>query len=248
MRDEDLIDILHHPIIEKSRYHLAEVLAHYFRLKVHGVKRLPATGPAIVVANHSGFAGFDAIMICHLLRKYAKRPYKVVAHRAYFDMFQSLRVIARSFGFTEAKLAKAQETLEQNEMLLLFPEGEQGNFKSSWQRYMLRPFHTGFVRLALATGAPIYPCLVVGAEETNFNLGNINLSRFIDHLVVPLPLNVLPLPAKWSIEFLSPIRLDKESKSHLNDHDWIHEKTREIQLMMQQKLKRKVRARRSIYW
>ena len=247
MRDEELIDILHHPTIEWSRYHLAEALAHYFRLRVHGVKRLPSTGPAIVIANHSGFAGLDAIMICHLLRKYAKRSYKMVAHRAYFDLFQALRVVARAVGFTEAKLAKVQEALEQDELLLMFPEGELGNFKSSWQRYQLRPFHTGFLRLALATGAPIIPCLVVGAEESNFNLGNINLSKFIDHLVVPIPLNVVPLPARWSIEFLPPIDLGDVSPKLINDRDWIQEKTLEIQSAMQRKLTKKVRARRSIY-
>lgn len=248
MRDEDLIDILHHPVIEWSRYQLAEVLSHYFRLRVHGVKRLPSAGPAILIANHSGFAGFDAIMIGHLVRKYAKRSYKMVAHRAYFDMFQMLRVIARAVGFTEAKMAKALKTLEQDELLIVFPEGERGNFKSSWQRYQMRPFHTGFVRLAIASGAPIIPCLVVGAEESNFNLGNIDLSKFVANLVVPLPVNILPLPAKWSIEFLPPIDLGPTSVNHLDDHEWVQRKTAEIQVAMQRKLAKKVSARSGVYW
>lgn len=248
MRDEELIDILHHPMLEWSRYQLAEVLAHYFRLRVRGVKRLPSSGRAILIANHSGFAGFDAMMIGHLVRKYAKRSYKMVAHRAYFDMFQTLRVIARAVGFTEAKMAKAMEILEQEELLVVFPEGERGNFKSSWQRYHMRPFHTGFLRLAIATGAPIIPCLVVGAEESNFNFGNIDLSKYIPHLVVPLPVNILPLPAKWSIEFLPPIDLGPTSTKLLDDHEWIQHKTAVIQAAMQRQLSKRVAARSGIYW
>ncbi|MBM4252816.1 MAG: hypothetical protein FJ146_12660 [Deltaproteobacteria bacterium] len=248
MRDEELIDILHHPAIEWSRYQLAELLARYFRLRVHGVKRLPSSGRAILIANHSGFAGFDAMMIGHLVRKYAKRPYKMVAHRAYFDMFQALRVVARAVGFTEAKMARAVETLEHDELLIVFPEGELGNFKSSWHRYEMRPFHTGFLRLAIATGAPIIPCLVVGAEETNFNLGNIDLTRFVAHLVVPLPVNILPLPAKWSIEFLPPLDLGPTSTQLLDDHEWVQHKTAAIHATMQRKLSKKVAARSGIYW
>jgi 1-acyl-sn-glycerol-3-phosphate acyltransferase len=172
----------------------------------------------------------------------------VVAHRAYFDLFQSLRIISQGLGFTEAKLANVQQVLDQGELLLLFPEGESGNFKSSLDRYKLRPFHTGFVRTALQTGAPIIPCIVIGAEESNFNLGNINLNKFTNHLVVPLPLNVMPLPAKWTIEFLPPIDLSGESKEFAHDREWVRQKAQEIQQMMQHEIDKRLRARRSIYF
>ena len=248
MRDEDLIDILHHPAVELTRFYLAEIMARYFRLKVRGAHRVPKSGPAIILPNHSGFMGFDAMMICHSLRKRSGRSYKVVAHRAYFDLFQTLRIISQGLGFTEAKLANVQQVLDQGELVLLFPEGESGNFKSSLDRYKLRSFHTGFVRTALQTGAPIIPCIVIGAEESNFNLGNINLNKFINHLVVPLPLNVFPLPAKWTIEFLPPIDLTGVSEDLAHDHEWVRQKTQEIQQMMQHEIDKRLRARRSIYF
>lgn len=245
MREADLIDILHHPALELTRYYLAEILAHYFRVKIHGAGYVPQSGPAIILPNHSGFTGFDAMMICHCLRKEVRRPYKIVAHRAYFDMFEILRTLSRALGLTEAKLAQAQQALEQGELLVLFPEGEQGNFKSSLLRYQLRPFHTGFVRMAVRTGAPIVPCIVLGAEESNFNLGNINLTKFIDHLVVPLPLNIWPLPAKWTIEFLKPIDLSGVPQEQADDHAWVRKKAQEIQRDMQTQLNTRRRARRS---
>jgi len=248
MRDEDLIEILHHPVVNKTRYYLAEFLARYFRLRVRGAHHLPKSGPALIVPNHSGFAGFDVMMICHGLRTSVKLSYKIVAHRAYFDMFQTLRIASQALGFTEAKLAHAQRALCDGELLLLFPEGELGNFKSSWNRYQLSPFHTGFVRLAVRTGAPIIPCIVIGAEESNFNLANINLSKFIDHLVLPIPLNLWPLPAKWTIEFCPPLDLSEYPKELADDHAWVIKKTKEIQETMQRDITARLRRRRSVYW
>ena len=37
---------------------------HYWRVKLTGVRHLPATGPAILIANHSGALPFDGAMIC----------------------------------------------------------------------------------------------------------------------------------------------------------------------------------------
>ena len=53
--------------------------------------------------------------------------------------------------------------------------------------------------------APIVPCTIVGAEESHLNLGNIDLSRFMKDIRIPIPLNLIPLPAKWKIRFWDPI-------------------------------------------
>ena len=55
--------------------------------------------------------------------------------------------------------------LEDEEAILVFPEGAKGISKPFTQRYQLQEFGNGFLRLALETGAPIVPIAVVGAEE-----------------------------------------------------------------------------------
>ena len=248
MRDEELIEFLHTPFAVQLRDAFGEFLVHYFRLKVRGLANLPKTGPVLVVPNHSGFAGFDVIVLAHLLRRKAKRSPKIVAHRAFFDLFQSLRLVAEQAGLTHPKFFDVEAELMRNELVLLFPEAEAGNFKSSLRRYRLRRFHAGFVRLALRTGAPIVPCLVIGAEESNFNLGSIDLSWFIRHLVLPLPINVLPLPAKWTIEFLPPLDLGSYPPGRADDHEFVHALCDEVQTTMQAAIDDRLRRRQGIYF
>ena len=55
--------------------------------------------------------------------------------------------------------------LAADEAILVFPEGVRGLNKPFRERYRLRKFGPGFMRLALESGAPIVPIGVVGAEE-----------------------------------------------------------------------------------
>src|SRR5690606_11844498 len=114
---------------------------------------------------------------------------------------------ARRLGCIEASLNEGVEALRRNQLLLIFPEGEEGSFKPSSEAYRLREFRTGFVRMALLTGAPVVPCLVIGAEETHICLGRLRfrLPGGKKKSSLPVPLNWLPLPARWRIRFLKPI-------------------------------------------
>ena len=56
--------------------------------------------------------------------------------------------------------------------------------------------------MAVATGAPIIPCVIIGAEESNINLGAVQLGKSLCGVTLPVPFNLLPFPAKWKIQFL----------------------------------------------
>ena len=45
-----------------------ELIEKYLRVQVEGARYLPKRGPYIVIANHSGYMGFDALMLSHELR------------------------------------------------------------------------------------------------------------------------------------------------------------------------------------
>ena len=113
--------------------------------------------------------------------------------------------------------------------MIVFPEGEEGNFKSSLKKYRLQPFHSGFARMAISSEVPTIPCLIVGAEEAHLNLGSINLDRFFKHVRVPFPLNAVPFPSKWKIRFLKPLSFPSYSHLRVSDRKSIirfGEKTR----------------------
>ena len=56
---------------------------------------------------------------------------------------------------------------EQQQLVLVFPEGSKGPGKTYAERYQLRRFgRGGFVEIAMRAGVPVIPIAVVGAEES----------------------------------------------------------------------------------
>ena len=86
--------------------------------------------------------------------------------------------------------------------------------------------------MALETGAPIVPVMIMGAEETHINLKQIKFSKLLRGVVLPLPLNVIPLPVKWKIKFLKPIDLPYK-KEAANDRSLVKEIAEDIREMLQ---------------
>jgi 1-acyl-sn-glycerol-3-phosphate acyltransferase len=222
-----------------------EVLKKYFRLEVEGIENIPSKGPVIIAPNHSGFSGFDAMVLAYILQQETKRIPRVMTHHLWF-LTEKTALPAQKMGFIEATFENGLSLLKKNHMVVLFPEGEQGNFKPSTQRYQLQEFKRGFVRMALKTGAPIVPTLVIGAEETHINLQQLKFSKFLRGLVLPLPLNVIPLPAKWKIVFQKPIQLPFGPEK-VNDSEICHDLANEIQESMQKKLNKELKNRKSSY-
>jgi 1-acyl-sn-glycerol-3-phosphate acyltransferase len=135
-----------------------------------------------------------------------------------FELFPPLGRIARTMGCVPARQEEGTRVLQKGGMLVVFPEGEGGSFKPSSEAYRLQPFRPGLVRLAARTRAPIVPCIITGAEETHVNLGQIKLARVLPGLKFPIPLNLLaPLPAKWRIRFLPPVRLEAIAPSDVQE-------------------------------
>ena len=223
-----------------------EIIKKYLRLEVVGIENIPKKGAVLVAPNHSGFSGFDAIIINYIIQQKARRLAKVMTHHLWF-LTETTSIPAEKLGFVEATFDHGVELLKKKNLIVLFPEGENGNFKPSSKMYQLQEFKRGFVRMALATGAPIVPCLVIGAEETHINLSQLRLTKFLRGPIIPLPLNIIPLPAKWKICFLEPITLPY-SKESANDSELVHELAEEIQEKMQKELLLEVRKRKSVFF
>jgi 1-acyl-sn-glycerol-3-phosphate acyltransferase len=190
----------------------------------------------------------DAIMLAHSVHLYKKRVPKMMAHRAFFDWFKFVRSISESFNLKKACLEEGLRPLKERELLILFPEAETGNFKSSLKRYQLQTFHSGFVRLALKAKAPIIPCLIIGAEESYLNVGSLDLSWAVKGLHLPVPINLFPLPAKWKIIFLDPISFESISHVPMDDLEEIAKLVKEIQRRMQTALDLEIKKRKYIYF
>jgi len=211
-----------------------EGLSRYFRLEIFGIEHIPKREACLIAANHSGFSGLDALLLYHSVKKHKKRIPCTLAHRLWFKTAWTRQAMCR-FGFYEARMGNGLELLRRNRALIIFPEGEKGNFKPSSKMYQLQPFRSGLVRLALETGAPIIPVLITGGEEASINLKQLKLPKFLNHMLLPLPLNVVPLPVKWSIHVLPRVDLPYD-QSRAHDFKWVQEITAELQDQMQEAL------------
>jgi 1-acyl-sn-glycerol-3-phosphate acyltransferase len=220
---------------------ILEIMRKYFRMEVSGAENVPRRGAAIIAPNHSGYAGFDAVLLAHVLQSETKRIPRVLTHHFWF-LTETTAIPANKMGFTEATYANGIHALEKNNLIVLFPEGEQGNFKPTSKMYQLQEFKRGFVRMALETQSPIVPTIIIGAEETHINLSKLKLTKFLRGTVLPLPLNILPLPAKWRIKFLEPVHLPYKPEA-IHDNELVHEIAQEIEEIMQQALREELKKR-----
>ena len=187
----------------------------YWRVEVSGAHHLPADGPALVVANHSGAVPFDGAMICTAVEIHRRRTLRFLYDR-FVENLGPVSTFYKRVGGVVASRENALAVLREGEPVLLFPEGVPGVAKSFGDRYRLRGFSPGFARIALALDVPIVPVAVVGAEEMYPVIGRIEgLGRLLGAPYVPLtpffpllgPLGAVPLPTKWFIRFGKPIRL-----------------------------------------
>jgi len=226
-------------------FQLMEAMSKYFRLQVEGMENVPGKGPAIIAPNHSGFSGFDAMILLHQIQKATGRVPRVLSHHLWFANRLTARP-AEKLGFVKASIDNGLKILMKKQLLLIFPEGERGNFKPTTESYELRDFRSGFVRLAMRTGTPIVPALVLGAEETHINLKEFKLPRKWGGYILPVPLNLIPLPARWKIKILEPIVLPFDPRN-ASDHELVQEIADEIREKMQSAIKKELHNRKSVY-
>jgi 1-acyl-sn-glycerol-3-phosphate acyltransferase len=224
---------------------VAELARKYFRLEVEGLEHIPKRGPALLCPNHSGYSGFDALLLAHEVFKSSGRVPRVMTHHLWF-LFKQTAVPAEKMGFIEANTPNAIMQLKKNNLVILFPEGEYGNFKPSSERYHLQEFKRGFVRMAIQRQCPIIPTLIIGAEETHINLAQLKFTKYLRGTVLPLPLNIIPLPARWKFVFLPPIELPYKP-SAADDRELVNEIAGEIQQTMQSALTEQLSRRTSIF-
>jgi 1-acyl-sn-glycerol-3-phosphate acyltransferase len=244
----EIVELVHKVNITSVTRLWLYFLRSYFRVEVVGLENIPRKGPALIIPNHSGFAGADAVLLTYVIKRATRRRARLMAHRAFFDFSKTLKTVSESFGLRKAGISSGVSVLKKGQLLILFPEGETGNFKPTTHRYELQPFHTGFLRMAIETGAPIIPCFVIGAEESHLNLGNINFSKLIKGLRMPLPVNFIPLPAKWKIVLLPPIDTQQYSRELLEDKKGLQRLAVRFQKQLQKAILQELKNRPFIYF
>ncbi|GAC1353645.1 MAG: hypothetical protein NVSMB4_15290 [Acidimicrobiales bacterium] len=235
------------------------IYRHWFRAEWDGLDKIPTEGGALLVANHAGAIPSDAPAIMHGIETELGRPvYGLADH-----LFKALPVVgtlwARAGGVAAHPENAYRLLREQNQLVLVFPEGGKGPGKTYADRYKLRRFgRGGFVEIAMRAGVPVIPIAVVGAEESMPIVFKIpGLARALGAPYVPITANMMlmgPLgalvyfPAKFRLQVLDPVTFDVPADQDRYSKSRIMDEAESIRVMLQETLYDMLRARRSVWF
>lgn len=144
-----LVDRLTRPLMNRA-----------YKIRHLGAEQIPASGPVVLAANHESildpwFLGTVTPRQVHYLTKSELFRYPVLK-----QVLEGLGCIpVRRNGDMGRALDAGGDVLEQGEVIGIFPQ-------ATCLPYRDRPFRRGAARLAIATGAPLVPVLLVGTERS----------------------------------------------------------------------------------
>jgi len=238
----------------KLYYSLAHKIYQYFRPSIHGIAHLPA-GRVLVVPNHSGQFPFDGLVVAVACLLQAAPPRLVRAMADFWvPTLPFINEVYARCGVTVGDPINCRNLLEEENAILVFPEGTRGSGKVWKDRYKLARFGRGFMRLALQTGAPVVPVAVVGAEESIVSVYDSKvLAKLLKMPYAPIspwlpilgPLAYLPMPVKFHVYFGEPLTF----KGRFDDEDGvIDDKVQEVQDKVQSMIDDGLADRKSLFF
>jgi len=202
------------PVLDTRRWYYrhgyiaaAKWLSRYHRASLRGAA--PLRGPCIYVAHHgAGYLNLDLVVACFLVgwegwyeRGESLTPLRIAAAQGHAieRAIPGLPLVKRQAGLIDPSEASCLAVLARGEQLLVTPGGQRESTPDA-RGYRLRwEGRYGFVRLALATGAPIVPLAVVGgfAAYPGFTRGRLSVW------------SPVPLPVRLDVALSEPIRVPR---------------------------------------
>jgi len=232
---------------------------YWFRAEVEGIENVPAAGGALLVSNHSGALPPDGAMIAKAIREEHAQPRPLnITVEHFFKGYPGFSMLIPKIGCVPAHPANVHRLLfDEEQLVLVFPEGRKGTEKLYKDRYRLRRFgRGGFVEAAMRAQVPVVPVCVVGAEEAApVFASSAFLKRVTGLLYFPItptfphmgPLGMLGyLPAKFRIRFLEPIRFDEQGLHE--DKALVQTTAHEVRARIQENLWDMLAKRKSVWF
>jgi 1-acyl-sn-glycerol-3-phosphate acyltransferase len=137
-----------------------------WRIRIEGLEHVPQQGGAVIAFNHHSYA--DAVMLAWGVVHKGKRPLRYLAKReacegrwiGWVTRWISVIPVDRGSPGARAKaLAGAEVAVTDGDLVAIAPE------QTISDSLDLLPFRHGPARVALATGAPIVPCIGWGSQR-----------------------------------------------------------------------------------
>jgi 1-acyl-sn-glycerol-3-phosphate acyltransferase len=236
------------------------VYRHWFRAEWEGLEHIPREGGALLVANHAGAIPSDAPVIMHGVETELGRPLYGLAE----NLFRALPVLGTLWSRTGGVPAHPDNAFrllhDDQQLVLVFPEGTKATGKTIGDRYQLRRFgRGGFVEIAMRAGVPVVPIAVVGNEEAMPILAKSKgLAKLLNVPYAPLTANmflfgplgglVMPLPAKFKLRVLPPVHFDVATNQARYNRSVVMDHSEAIRDTIQDALFDMLRQRQSVWF
>jgi 1-acyl-sn-glycerol-3-phosphate acyltransferase len=234
---------------------------YWFRVEVEGIENVPSEGGALLVSNHSGALPPDAPVIARAIREEHPNPRPLnITVEHFFKGYPLFSALIPKIGCVPAHPANVHRLLyDEEQLVLVFPEGRKGTEKPFHQRYRLQRFgRGGFVSAAMRAQAKLVPVCVIGAEESAPIFAHVGpLKRLTGLAYFPLtptfpwlgPLGMLGyLPAKFRIRFLEPIDTVELGADPDGDKALVQTLSQEIRARIQEGVHEMVSKRKSVWF
>ncbi len=181
----------------------------YFRVRAYGLEHVPARGRAMLVGNHSGGVAVDGAMVVASMF-FERDPPRLAQGMAekFMNTVPFMSQWSNRCGQLTGLPETAHKLLEDERLLMVFPEGARGTAKLYKERHSLVGFGTGFVRLAMATQTPIVPFAFLGGGEAIPTVMNsYALGKLFGAPYVPITpyLFAIPLPVRLEVHYGEPL-------------------------------------------
>jgi 1-acyl-sn-glycerol-3-phosphate acyltransferase len=200
-----------------SKWHLTQAYRalgffyrRYFDMKTHGGEHIPRRGRAMLVGNHSGGVALDGAMVIGSCF-FDLEPPRLAQGMAekFINRFPVASIWASRCGHFTGIPEVAQRLLEDDRLLMVFPEGARGTAKLYKDRWSLVDFGSGFMRLALKTKTPIVPFGFIGGGDAIPTVMNLyKLGRLVGVPYIPVTpwIAAVPRPVKLEVHYGEPLR------------------------------------------
>lgn len=235
------------------------VYSKWFRAEWDGLEKIPARGGALLIGNHAGAIPSDAPVIMHGIEKEIGRPVYGLAD-FFFRTIPVVGTLWSRAGGVPARPDNAYRLLhDQQQLVLVFPEGVKGPSKTYAERYQLRRFgRGGFVEIAMRAGVPVVPIAIVGSEESMPVLFRLpQLARLLGLPFFPVTANMLlmgpggmvvPFPAKFRLRVLDPISFEVPPNMERYSKSRVMEEAERIRARLQDALYDMLSDRHSVWF
>jgi 1-acyl-sn-glycerol-3-phosphate acyltransferase len=154
-----------------------------WRVKVHGARHIPRSGPVILAANHIGLLDGPALVAL------TRRPtFAMVKREAFSGAVGQFLIHVGQISLNRREIdpqaiRRAVQVLRAGRMLAVFPEGARSGGAVAWAK-------GGAAYLAMVSGAPIVPVAILGTREPGQHKDQVPRLRRPIHLVYGEPFNI----------------------------------------------------------